>query len=238
LKNKFYTQKELLQKTDVQVKELEQWIDLKLVRIAGKTPDNESIYEESAIEQIKKIQELKSVGFAIEDIQKIAKKVGLPLKSDQQNKKKSDHFLTVGNLAEKVNTSPRTIKHWETIGIIEADMRTEAGFRLYSDHWVYLCHLIKDLQLFGYSLDAIKKISDHFREYLAFQKDIQAHSKAEIENKTGEWNKEIEALMQKMESYKEALQRWDELLRKKKKEINTIKTQNQKRSLAKGEKNE
>jgi len=58
--------------------------------------------------------------------------------------------LTIGGLAKRVGVSARNIKHWEDKGIIEPDMRSEGGFRLYSQVFVYLCDLIKDLQLFGY----------------------------------------------------------------------------------------
>ena len=75
----------------------------------------------------------------------------------------------MGALAEKVGVSPRTIKHWEDMGIIEPNMRSEGGFRYYSDAYIYLCNLIKDLQLFNYSLVDIKMISDLFRYYLAIQ---------------------------------------------------------------------
>ena len=82
-----------------------------------------------------------------------------------------DSFLTVGNLAERSGVSPRTIKHWEDKGIIEPDMRTEGGFRLYSESYVFLCQLIRDLQLFGYTLEEIKAVSDDVRTLLAIEAD-------------------------------------------------------------------
>ena len=51
---------------------------------------------------------------------------------DKITNKKNNSYLTVGNLADKIGVSPRTIKHWEDKGIIEPDMRSDGGFRLYS----------------------------------------------------------------------------------------------------------
>ena len=103
--------------------------------------------------------------------EKIIKKVGLPAAAGDTKKKPADktNYLTVGNLAEKLDVSPRTIKHWEEKGIIEADLRSQGGFRLYRDYYILLCNLIKDLQLFGYSLDEIKKVSDYFRTFIGIR---------------------------------------------------------------------
>ncbi len=59
-------------------------------------------------------------------------------------------------------------------------MRSEGGFRLYSKGYVHLCKLIQDLQLFGYTLEEIKAISDYFRDFLAFQERLEAFDKDEV----------------------------------------------------------
>ena len=58
-----------------------------------------------------------------------------------------DQYITISSLAEQVGVSPRTIKHWEEKGIIESEMRSAGGFRLYSQIYVYMCKLVKDLQI-------------------------------------------------------------------------------------------
>jgi len=137
--------------------------------------------------------------------------------------------LTIGDLAEKVGVSPRTIKHWEEKGIIEADMRSSGGFRLYSEIYVYLCNLIRDLQLFGYSLEEIKEISDLFREFLVLNKNVEIYSRVASEKKLDTMLTEISALKERMKLLKSGIGRWEELVNKKVKEITALKRRNEKR---------
>jgi DNA-binding transcriptional MerR regulator len=134
--------------------------------------------------------------------------------------------------------SPRTIKHWEDKGIIEPNMRTEGGFRLYSGSYVFICKLIRDLQLFGYKLEEIKVVSDNVRTLMAIQSEINSCPKAEVEAKLESMLKAIQALFDKMAMLKEGIERWEDLLKKKKKDIQGLKAKNHKRGkAAKGDDN-
>ena len=167
---------------------------------------------------------------ALDEIQKIVKKVGLPQdKAGRKALPEKDRFLTVGNLAERSGVSPRTIKHWEDKGIIEPDMRTEGGFRLYSASYVLICELIRDLQLFGYSLEEIKALSDDVRALLAIQGDIEAFPKAEVDGKLESMLRAVEALFDKMGQLKTGIERCEDLLKKKKKDIVGLRSKNRKR---------
>jgi len=135
----------------------------------------------------------------------------------------------VGSLAEKVGVSARTLKHWEDKGIIEADMRSEGGFRLYSQIYIYLCKLVIDLQLFGYTLEEIKTISDLFRTFLSINADIESVTREECGKQLDTMCLEIDRLSEKMALLKEGIVRWEDLINKKRKEINSLKKRNQKR---------
>ncbi len=141
-------------------------------------------------------------------------------------------FLTVGNLAERSGVSPRTIKHWEDKGIIEPDMRTEGGFRLYSEAYVFLCQLIRDLQLFGYTLEEVKAVSDDVRTLLAIEADPDSFPRAEVEKKLEVMLEAIRALFGKMKLLREGVERWEDLLKKKKKDILALQAKNRKREKA------
>jgi DNA-binding transcriptional MerR regulator len=135
----------------------------------------------------------------------------------------------VGQLAEAVKVSPRTIKHWEEIGIIEPDMRSEGGYRLFAPHYVFICNLIKDLQLFGYSLEEIKTVSLYFRTFLDLNSSLDSYPVDESEQKLNELIVAIDSLSEKMDLFKAGIARWEDLLKKKKKEIISLKTRNSKR---------
>jgi len=236
-----FTRDEFLGKFNLEEASLREWERARLVKPAGYTDGKIPLYSEETGERIGAIQRLADLGYQIEEIQKILKKVGLPKKAEKERSlNESTSYLTVGDLAERVGLSPRTIKHWEDKGIIEPDMRTEGGFRLYSGAYVYLCELVRDLQLFGYSLEEIKEISDYFRYFLALQENPDEFPKAEVSGKLDAMLTEIKVLFEKMGLLQKGIKRWEELLKKKRKEILELKNKNQKREdkKAKGERNE
>jgi DNA-binding transcriptional MerR regulator len=226
-----FTKDDLLRRTDVSEEVLVRWTKEKLIKPAGFTDDKTPLFSEETLARLENILKLKELGYGLEEIQKIIKKIGLPrAKANRANNNGLDQFLTVGSLAEKAGVSPRTIKHWEDKGIIEPDMRSEGGFRLYSKIYVYLCKLIQDLQLFGYTLEEIKVISDYSRDFLALQERLESFDKAAATSKLEAMLEGIQALFEKMKLFREGMERWENLMKKKKKEILTLKAKNQKRA--------
>lgn len=226
MEKNLFVREEVLEKTGVSEKNFNEWERLKLVKPEGMTDGSTPLFTKITLEKIEKIKNLYDLGYQLNEIQKIIKKVGLPRNEEEGNKiTKFNEFLTVGALAEQVGVSPRTIKHWEDKGIIEPDMRSEGGFRLYSEIYIYLCKLIKDLQLFGYSLEEIHKISDLFRDFLTIEDNPAFFKKDETAAKLNRMLSEIQILFDKMALFKEGIQRWEDLLKKKKKEILSFRNQ-------------
>jgi DNA-binding transcriptional MerR regulator len=231
MKQNVYIREDFLAKTKTSPQRLKEWEDLKLIRPVGFTDESVPFYSEQAVAQAGQIHRLLELGYNLADIREIVKKVGLPRsRSGPKEAQKPLQYLTVGTLAERVGVSPRTIKHWEDKRIIVSDMRSEGGFRMYSEIYVYLCRLIIDLQLFGYSLEEIKAISDYFRDFLGISKDLKARAKPEIDSKLDGMLREIDALFSKIKEFKQGISRWEGLLKKKKKEIIGLKSRNQKRA--------
>jgi len=225
-----FTQEDLLTKTGVSEEVLGRWIQQKLVRPAGFTDDRAPLFSEETMARLENILKLKELGYGLDEIQKIIKKIGLPRTQHKHaDNSEADQYLTVGSLAERAGVSPRTIKHWEDKGIIDPDMRSEGGFRLYSKGYVHLCKLIQDLQLFGYTLEEIKAISDYFREFLAFQERLESFDKREVAPKLESMLDGIQALSDKFRLFREGMERWEDLMKKKRKEILNLREKNQKR---------
>ncbi len=222
--------REFIKEAQVSEKVLKQWESANIIKPKGYTDDNIPFYSQETLEQINNIKRFLNMGYTPAEIQNILNKIGLPKNNEAQGKyNELKNHLTIGGLAEQVCVSSRTIKHWEDKGIIEPDMRSEGGFRLYSHVFVYLCNLIKDLQLFGYTLEQIKTNSEYFREFLAISGDIETYSKVETTKKLDAMLLAIEQLTDKMNLLKEGISRWEELINKKKKEIDALKKKNQKR---------
>ena len=231
MKKSIFMVDELIARTDASKADLKEWEKLGLVVPSGYTEDRAPCYGDAAVETVRHIMKLKELGYGLDEIQRIVRKVGLPGTRDEKTEIPSkESYLTVGHLAEQVGVSPRTIKHWEDKGIIDPDMRSEGGFRLYSEGYVYLCRLIMNLQRFGYTLEEIKIISDYFRDFLAIQQDPMVYAESERIARLDTMLEEIGIFFEKIELLKEGIKRWEDLLKKKKKEIQHIKNQTIKQS--------
>ncbi|HPN37279.1 MAG TPA: MerR family transcriptional regulator [Melioribacteraceae bacterium] len=225
-----YLLNELSEKLNIPHHQLTEWEKDKLFKPAGYTEDGVPYFTEEIFKECTVIQNFINLGYSVNEIQKIIKNVGLPKEIvNGKNTRLKKKLLTVGELAERANISARTIKHWEDKGIIEPDMRSEGGFRLYGENYVFFCSLILDLQNFNYSLDEIKIISDYFRNFLYFQKSPEQFTKEEINIETQKMEKEIANLFDKMGKLKEGIERWEKLLKSKHKEIEMIKQKNEER---------
>ena len=222
----------LADKAGAPAERVAEWTKVKLLKPDGYGEKKSPLFSVSSLEQVAVVQRLADLGYGTDEIIKIVRKVGLP--RDRRGKKRAHDkgYLTVGNLAERSGVSPRTIKHWEDKGIIEPDMRTEGGFRLYSESYVILCQLIRDLQLFGYSLEEVKAISDDVRTLLAIEADLEAYPRAEVEKRLAAMLEAIRGLADKMKLLEEGIERWRDLLKKKKKDIGALQGRNQKRGKA------
>jgi DNA-binding transcriptional MerR regulator len=111
-------------------------------------------------------------------------------------------------------------------------MRSGGGFRLYAAVYVSLCTFIRDLQLFGYTLEEIKAVSDRVRDFLALSEGLMDIPKNEAGRKLAGLAGAVETLQSKMAELKGGIERWEDLLKKKKKEIAGLKARNAKRPAA------
>jgi DNA-binding transcriptional MerR regulator len=135
-----FTAAELAQRTGVSERTMAEWESAGILKPSAVSDDHTPLFPLPSLERAVMIKKLVDMGYGIDHIKKIVRKVGLPqLTTVSPTVPVEDSYLTVGVLAEKVGISTRTIKHWEDIGIIAPDMWSEAGFRLYSDSYIFLC---------------------------------------------------------------------------------------------------
>jgi DNA-binding transcriptional MerR regulator len=149
------TREELVSRLRIAPGDLEEWQESELLASVPGLPD---VFPESAVEEGELIKKFSSLGYALKEIQKIKKSVGLPIKDEKGRYVSKSEFLTIGELAEKCGINVRTIKFWEEKGLIAPFRRTEGGFRLYRPADVALLRFIKDLQTFNYTLAEIGSI--------------------------------------------------------------------------------
>ena len=192
------TRDELLQRLRITPRELEEWTENDLLT---PLPGPADLFPESALEEGELIKKFSSLGYALPEIQKIKRSVGLPVKDEKGHYLSRSDFLTIGELAEKSGINVRTIKFWEEKGLIVPHRRTEGGFRLYRPGEVVLLAFIKDLQTFNYTLAEIGTILKLAGPDLgATDTDLAALSLPEIE-KTGA---ALEYLVERMREVRDA----------------------------------
>ena len=66
-------------------------------------------------------------------------------------------FMTVGEVAKKMNVTVRTLQHYDREGLLSPSSISEGGRRLYTDKDLITLHQIISLKSLGFSLDDIKE---------------------------------------------------------------------------------
>ena len=77
-----------------------------------------------------------------------------------QHKAIPQGYMTVGEVAKKMNVTVRTLQHYDKEGLLSPSSISEGGRRLYTDQDIVKLHQILSLKHLGFSLNDIKnKIS-------------------------------------------------------------------------------
>jgi DNA-binding transcriptional MerR regulator len=94
--------------------------------------------------------------------------------------------LFIGHIAKRFGLNPRTIRFYESIGILPEAIRTEAGYRTYTDETVGLLEFILKAKGMGLKLNEIKEILQLHKGGKApcdYTRDFIAHKIREIGEK-------------------------------------------------------
>ncbi|WP_049567122.1 MerR family transcriptional regulator [Nonomuraea sp. SBT364] len=70
-----------------------------------------------------------------------------------------DGLVQIGEVAERLGLSLRTIRHYEEVGLVVPE-RTPGGFRLYSETEIGRLALVKRMKPLGFSLDEMRDLLD------------------------------------------------------------------------------
>lgn len=83
----------------------------------------------------------------------------------------------IGEVAELVGLSLRTVRYYEEVGVLSAPARTEGGFRLYGAEHVDQLLLIKQMKPLGFSIEEMRALLDA-RRTLAGRASARRRSEA------------------------------------------------------------
>lgn len=70
---------------------------------------------------------------------------------------REEPYLTIGKVAEITGASPKAIRHYEAAGLMPAPQR-RGKYRIYSERDVFLVHVLKHSQSFGFRLAEMKDL--------------------------------------------------------------------------------
>lgn len=220
MENNLYDQREFLKKIGLSAAELTEWEKNGLIRSEVRIDSNIPCYTEEHVVEAQQIHHLIQIGYSLPEIRKILKKIGLPRPEAREHARQATEYLTVGELAEQARINNRTIKYWEERGIITPDRRTSGGFRLYGKHYVQICRHILDLQNFGYTLEQIREQADLYRLFITLQADrTRRHDPQATLAGLAAMDGQFVALQERMKTLREGIERWEQLMKKKRKEF-------------------
>lgn len=200
---------------------LDKMIAAEIVRPAGSVDGGDPYFDDACLEMADAASKLLDMGYSLEEVVRIRRKVGLPKRKDS-GKGLSGPLLTVGELAKRAGTNARTIKHWEEKGIIMPDSHSPGGFRLYRERYVQICVLMQDLQNFGFTLEEIKGVADLVRGYVKARDDFAAVPAAETVERVKAIREQIKELNQRMRKMESGIERWRRVLKRHHKEMGNL----------------
>jgi len=67
-------------------------------------------------------------------------------------------LLQIGEIAQLLGVTPKTLRHYQKLGLLEEPTRTDAGYRLYNASHLLRLQRIRHLQTLGLSLKQIKVV--------------------------------------------------------------------------------
>jgi len=86
-------------------------------------------------------------------------------------------YMTVGEVARKMNTTVRTLQYYDKEGLLAPSAESEGGRRLYTDKDIVKLHQIQSMKYLGFTLEDIKTrlVALDTPEQIAEALDVQAN---------------------------------------------------------------
>ena len=109
----------------------------------------------------------------------------------------------IGQLAKLADVTPDTIRYYEKQRMMDHEIRTEGGFRLYSENDLQRLRFIRYGRQLGFSLDAIG-------ELLSIRVDPEHHTCQESKTIVRTRLLEVEHMIAELQNMQRSLQRLDD----------------------------
>jgi len=102
-------------------------------------------------------------------------------------------YYQIGELSNSVGMSPRTIRYYEEIGLLNSVKRIEGGKRVYTDRDIQRLKFIKRLKHLGLTLSEMHELEDIYQIHRTNRKVLSRLLEL-LENHVGKINERIQNL--------------------------------------------
>ena len=110
----------------------------------------------------------------------------------------AERYLQIGEVAEQLSLTPRTLRYYEEIGLLAPPSRMEGGFRLYSAADIdRLENIVQLKRLLGFSLREIKQVVEAMESLKLLRQESKQAS--DLETKRDSLRKGLDILEQQVD---------------------------------------
>lgn len=71
--------------------------------------------------------------------------------------------MNIGTVAARCGVPPKTIRYYESVGLIPSAGRRANGYRIYTEIDMYTLHFIKRARSLGFSVEEVRELLDIWR---------------------------------------------------------------------------
>ncbi len=107
--------------------------------------------------------------------------------------------MNIGQAAKKSGVNAKLIRHYESIGIVPKAIRSDSGYRKYSDADVHTLTFVRHARSLGFSMKEIKKLVSLWRN--------RSRASADVKKMTLVHIKELEEKINHLEAMRSTLKK-------------------------------